>query len=328
MEQYYSRLVTSDYAFYPPPPYRGRGWILTFEDYPKFKTASTSAVISGREFPGKSVIIHAKSRDRAQYASDLVFASFILWKGEQIPFVPLRAEVMHIDPSDPRISSLDDADIQGPLYFGTMNIPTGCLIARKASYRRANQNAIFKYLLSQDVFPTSQFQLDPSHWFPSKYVFGFSDHHTRCASAVVIAYSVIEEISLEVRASSKRPSFIRGKWNPHVRQELDERLIGAGIDLSDPVPWTLRDTPTRIERLKPPKALIKAEWSGGRVRDVEMEIQDAIAYASWLRSKVSAHRLHEISSALSYYDVSNVQHLARRLLLEKLGFWGKSGEIP
>ena len=53
----------------------------------------------------------------------------------------------------------------------------------------------------------------------------------------------------------------------------------------------------------------------------ELQITDAIDYASWLRSKISAHRLSDLASSLSYYDVVNVQDLARRLLLEHLGFW-------
>jgi len=267
MNQYYSRLVTTDYSYYPFPPYKGHGWNLTFEDYPQFESSKTSAIINGKEYPGKTVIIHATSTDRAQYVSDLVFASFILWRGEQTPFFPLRTQVIPLDYINPKATPIKNGDIKGPLFIGSMKIPTACLIARKASYRRFYQNAIFKYLLSQEIFPTSQFELDPPHWYPSKYVFDFPDHHSRCAYAIVIAYSVLEEISLEIRASRDRPSFINGQWNPDVRLDLEERLKTAGIDITEPIPWLFRDTPTRIERLKPPRALMKSEWSGGRVRE-------------------------------------------------------------
>jgi hypothetical protein len=52
-----------------------------------------------------------------------------------------------------------------------------------------------------------------------------------------------------------------------------------------------------------------------------VHIADAIAHASWLRSKVSSHKLKEdLLRALSAYDVTNVQHLARNLILESLGY--------
>ena len=163
--------------------------------------------------------------------------------------------------------------------------------------------------------------LDPHEWWPTRFVFESSEHHVRCAYAIILAYSVLEEISLEMRASREAPSMVGGKWNPKVKKELESRLTQAGIGLSETVLWTIRDTPTKIERTRSLDIRSKARWSNWKVRDSEVEIVDAIAYASWMRSKVSAHRLRELAQSLSYYDVSNIQHLARRLLLEVLGFW-------
>ena len=61
-------------------------------------------------------------------------------------------------------------------------------------------------------------------------------------------------------------------------------------------------------------------WGNMHIRDGEVEIIDAIAYASWLRSKISAHGVNELTPKLSPYDVINVQNIVRRLLLERLGF--------
>jgi hypothetical protein len=56
-----------------------------------------------------------------------------------------------------------------------------------------------------------------------------------------------------------------------------------------------------------------------------VSIVDAIAHASWLRSRVSAHKLkYEFARVLSVYDVSNAQFFARRLLLESLRLWRTS----
>ena len=58
------------------------------------------------------------------------------------------------------------------------------------------------------------------------------------------------------------------------------------------------------------------------MRDVFVEVVDAIAHVSWLRSRVAAHRMDEsLVKVLSQYEVANAQFLARRLLLEKMGFW-------
>ncbi len=56
-------------------------------------------------------------------------------------------------------------------------------------------------------------------------------------------------------------------------------------------------------------------------QDSEIPIIDAIAYAEWLRSWVASHAVNELTGGLSPYDVVNVQHVARRLLLKTIGYW-------
>jgi len=324
MGQYFSRFVIADYSRFPPPPYKGKGWIITFENYPSRFTSGFSAVINDKEYPGKSVIIHASCFDRAQYVADLILGAYLLWSG-RLPYMIGRLDVIPLDLKNPEGFSISDEEIKGPQYFGTFDVPIACLIARIASYRRHYQNAIFKYLLSIETFPTDQFELAPSNWRPSRFVSNSSEFHVRCAYSIVIAYSILEELGLEIRASSENPAYIQGKWNPKVRVDLETRLQKAGIDITDPIPWTLRDTPTRIERYKPPRIRKKTDWAFGKVRDVEVDLVDAIAYSSWMRSNISAHKLRDLATSLNYYDVSNVQHLARRILLERLGYWKYEG---
>lgn len=147
------------------------------------------------------------------------------------------------------------------------------------------------------------------------------EEHVFNANAITSAYSVLEELSFDVRASSGVPSRIDGRWNPLVKDDLKERLTNAGINITEPILWHLRETPTRIERMRRPPTLGKCEWAGYRVRDQYLDVIEAIAYASWLRSKISAHRASLLTRSLTVYDVANVQHLSRRLLLEALGFW-------
>jgi hypothetical protein len=206
--------------------------------------------------------------------------------------------------------------------LGVYQLPLACIIAAKASQRMAYQYALFKFLLSQRSVCLGVDALDPERdWEPGKSVSDFPAEHVFNAHAIISGYSVLEELSLELRASSKKPSKINGQWNPVVKQELENRLVKAKVDLSEPLLWHLRDTPTKIERSRQPPSKGKCEWASAKVRDIYVEVIDAIAYASWLRSGISAHKLPELAKSLTIYDVANVQNLARRLLLEVLGFW-------
>jgi hypothetical protein len=150
--------------------------------------------------------------------------------------------------------------------------------------------------------------------------------HVRIASAITLAYSAIEEMQLEVRASSQNPSRLKdGSWNPVVRNELERRLLKAKIDIKDPFIWTLRGPKTRIERSRQIPSIGKTKWTYGMVRDREVSIVDALAYASWLRSTTTTHRFTNVSKSLTVYDAYNVQFLARRLLMERFGFWDRPG---
>jgi hypothetical protein len=321
LKKYYSRFIVTDYAFYPDPPYKGKGWFISFEDDPSIDSniSRQSAHINDQIYPGKAVVIRARSVERAQYVADMIFASLCLNLGELPPFD--RTRVLPIDPSSSEHTDKQGRWMAGPTSVNMGDLPQAFIIAAKASHRRAYQYALFKHLLSHQIFSTSIMDLDPSHWWPTRFVFASAEHHVRCAYAILVAYSILEELSLELRATQENPSTIGGKWNPKVKGELEARLRKAGVDLSETILWTMRDTPTKIERTRPPRIQSKAEWAGWKVRDSELEVIDAIAYASWLRSKLSAHRLRELAGSLNYYDVANVQHLARRLLLERLGFW-------
>jgi hypothetical protein len=58
-----------------------------------------------------------------------------------------------------------------------------------------------------------------------------------------------------------------------------------------------------------------------------MEVIDAIHYVSFLRSWVAAHKTDKrMVRVLSVHDVANAQFLARRLFLEKMGFWRDWGD--
>jgi len=145
----------------------------------------------------------------------------------------------------------------------------------------------------------------------------------RLDHALIAAWSCFEELGFDVRASAQKPRKLPdGSWNPPVKAELEWRLRRGGVDLAESFSWNLRGPRIRIERERAPQIFTKAEWARWNVRDGEMIIIDAINYASFMRSSIAAHKPdHRLIRVLSIYDGGKVQFLARRLILEKMGFW-------
>ena len=146
--------------------------------------------------------------------------------------------------------------------------------------------------------------------------------NVRIGYAIVVFYSVIEELGLEIRASEKKPSIIHGQWNQIVKDDLEKRLVTSKININDPIVWHLRGTPTKIEKEKKPLKTIKSDYSKYDVRDVYIEISDGIRILSWIRSKIVSHKLNNNIKSISIYDVANANFLCRRILLETLKMYG------
>ena len=216
----------------------------------------------------------------------------------------------------------ESAEFQRP-WSAFPDIPWACLIAAKASRRLNYIYAIFKWQLSALLFSVHYDDLHPFRRTIPKSV--HSDEHIEYATAITLAYSAIEEIGFEIRASSSNPSSIKGTWNQPVIENLERRLRAGGIDLDEAFGWNIRGSKTRLEKDKPKQARAparKAPWCRWQIRDSRVHVADAIAHASWLRSKVSSHKSkQEFLRVLSAYDVTNVQNLARRLILESLGYF-------
>jgi hypothetical protein len=265
-------------------------------------------------FVKRKVIIEAKSINRAQFVCDLIICSMCL-----DGFTDLAVRDIAVYPFEPNSN-------EKPLYhcnvteFQTPGIPLYCKLAAKISFYRSYVNAINKYLLSCEIHSTHWIDLDPNNG-PNIPLSPFPYDHLRYGYAIVIAYSIIEELSLGVNASTKKPSLIQGEWNPIVKEDLEKRLLKAKIDIKEPIVWERRGAIKNLEKRRNPKPLNKTTWAYGDVRDCEVFLIDAINNISWLRSKIAAHRVDKDIKSLSVYDVSNAQHLARRLLLESLGFW-------
>ncbi len=300
-------IVLDNDRYYPRSPCKGKNWVAKLQ-----KTKED------RRIEGKEIIIFTKSGETAQRAVNLIIGCLNLWDGEarisagEFEFLAHREDEIEALPLHKKIKFSHCIAIP--------NLSVACSIAAKASYRLKFIYAISKYNFSVTNCSVSHVDLEPfrsNHISPSRY----PDDQVRLCHAIIAAFSVPGELGLEIRASAKKPSIINGRWNPDVKKDIEDRLTKAGINLKETLLWTIRGPKRKIEIERQPVILSKAHWSRGMVRDAELELIDAINYASWLRSFVASHKIKEITQVISPYDVTNVQHLARRLLLESLGFW-------
>lgn len=317
LDQFHSGLHTSDWHRYPMPPYRGRGWTVDFVE-PRSELPMGGEHSGDRFYPFKEVILSARNQTGAQRALDTILSARHLLEGSNLLGV-LSSGPQIVTP----VTMGEPGDKERPAFHSSPNIPLACLIAAKVSHRLSFVYTLARVAISQEILSVPTIELDPMH-SPNIRKSVFPEDHIRMATAIVSAYAAIEELGLTIRASKENPSRINGTWNPKVRKELEERLTEAGVDIAEPFYWNLRGKRTRIENKRAPEISQLARWAiKNVVRDGQMHVSDALAYASFLRSTIAAHSSGDKSylRVLSVYDVANVQFLARRLLLESLGYW-------
>lgn len=292
----------------PTPPYHGAGWEAHLA--PQARRPPTIS-------HGEEVVLHAKSWGSAQRALDLIRGCHQLLRGG--PDVVGIESIAH-NTQEPRWMDEDDRKRLSGTVYSTSDFPLACALAARASRHRRWAYGVAKYSFSLSTYSVHHVDLEP---WRSAYlgISKFPRDHVLFSHAIIAAYSVVEDLGLQVRASSKNPSRINGKWNPAVKRDLEERLSNSCVDLGETILWTIRGPMRKIEKRRAMPAGEMAPWSARVVRDSEIPVVDAIAYSEWLRSCVASHGVKDLAKTLSPYDVINVQHLARRLLLESLGFW-------
>jgi hypothetical protein len=322
MLHFHTGLHTSDWHRYPTPPYRGRGWSVIFAK-PTTEFPQGGEYSGNKFYPYKEVIISARDQLAAQRALNIIYNARNVLNGSNLfgllSFGPPSVSQVQAENASRLIHEVSDR----PTFSSSSNIPLACLIGARISQKLKFVYALARLQISMEIMSVPTIELDPTHSdnIPKSV---FAEDHIRMATAITSAYSSIEELGLEVRASSQNPSRINGSWNPVVRSNLEQRLRTAGVNALENFYWNLRGKRTRIEIRRQPEITQLARWAVKNIiRDGEIHVTDAIAYASFLRSQIAAHS-HEDKGylkVLSVYDVSNVQFLARRLLLESLGYW-------
>jgi hypothetical protein len=258
------------------------------------------------------VMIRAPGVAQARRALNLLVSSMAVLEGS-ITFCP---EPFGIEPREAGTAARTTS------FRSMAGLLDVCRLANRASKVRNFTYAVHKLALSYRSSSPHVMDLDPGESPRLFRVQADPIYHVYLANAITLAYSAIEEVGLQIRANKDNPSKMPdGTWNPTVKANLEERLRKSRIDISDDQLWTLRGPKTRIEKKRAPPSTGKPRWSRGSVRDVNMRLIDALALASWLRSWTAAHRFDKKARSLTVYDAHNVQSLARRLIMERLGFW-------
>ena len=324
---FHTGLMTSDYYRFPRPPYRGKGWLIDLIPLPEEHTIGFEHA-NGRIYKAKEIVVRADNEMKAQRAADLIHAVRLLLQGSSCLSHVWPSEHAPVYQATKTLATAPESDFLKHALVLTRDIPLACLVACRASFRLQAIYALAKLRLSFDTYSVPFIELDPHHSenIPKS---PFPEDHVVLAFAILAAWSCIEELGFDIRASQNKPSKLpNGDWNPVVRVELEERLKKSHINLLEPFHWNLRGARTKIEKKKAPHFVEKAPWAKYHVRDGSMEVIDAIHYVSFLRSWVAAHKTEKsLLRVLSVYDVANAQFLARRLLLEKMGFWRYWGAL-
>lgn len=327
MRRFHTGMLAHGYPIPKGFPYRGKGWTLRVVDYDPgglykaMRAVASRKILKETRCP-KEVVIDAETEHAACRANDL------LWNALSL----IHAGQYWMDSTDVDRTIHDDKEIvKNPILFDrsilrTSGVPKACEVASKASFRRSTIYALAKYHVGSSFCSVPLVDLDPTYATATFPKLKRPIQSVQAATALVLAYGVIEELGLEVRANPQKPSRLPdGSWNPVVKEELEARLMKAGVNLAEQINWQIRGQRTKLELEKPRQIYHTAKpspWARWTIRDRMVDVVDAIAHLSWLRSSVSSHRLKaSMVGLLTVYDITNGQFLARRLILECLGLW-------
>jgi hypothetical protein len=287
--------------------------------YPNYSTHSIGR--EGTWWIAPQLFVEASSRVQAQRALNLLLSCSIILSGDlsysQEDFVAIPNDRSNLE-------DLNDLDVriacQKTRYL-TDALPSSELCA-KASRHRPLTYAIYKLKSSLVLCSAPLMSFHPVYSPKKFYVDRDPQAHVAMASAITLAYSAVEELQLEPRPQKETPIKSKdGTWDPAAFEDLNRRLADSNIDLDEKISWNVRGSPTRVHwHPRFPKGA-KESWASGPVRDQAVSVPDALLIASWLRSKCTTHRFQKATTSITMFDVQNVQGLARRLLLQRVGLW-------
>jgi hypothetical protein len=317
------------------PWYRPRGWTITLDAYEyhgknwhawqerlrrKVEAKGRGLVLGmtrdGGSYAGSEIKIVAKNRRVAQGALKLIWLGYLLSTREVTD-----VEKHYVIPPDNSEPWPEDHPAYGerrPTGVTTHGLTIAALIGARLSQRKVWQSAAWSYYYACKMCPVTWRDTHP-YYSDYRPIAKSAEEFVLYAKSIATAYSVIEDLGLEIRASPQNPSaFPNGTRNSKVLDNLRTRLEKAGVDPDWQVVWRVRNARTRLSNQRPVLGA-PAEWARSSIRDKMISTVDALYHASFLRSKASAHASNRLTRSLSIYDVENVQDLARCILMQAIG---------
>lgn len=288
--------------------------------YQNFPTEDNLAKLKGSYKNALELIINADDELTAQNINSLIYSARLLCN-PNVNFT--EHNLLEVDKSNQFIAGGRFSEIfkQDEIFD---KMPLACLIASHAS------NGNFQYALEKYKY---SLHLD---WFTSHsaspmygkifYTGEISNTlHINSMYAFLCAYTIIEELGLDIRSSAKNPRFVSetNDWNNVVLDDIIKRLSDVKIRADDTISWLIRGKPSPLYDEIKPQFITKAECYNpdNDVFDLELKIYEAIHYCSYIRNYFLAHKTNNIVKYINLYDIHNIQELARRLLLSTLGVW-------
>lgn len=268
--------------------------------------------------PARQLLVHARTADTVEAVVSLVHCGCLA----AYPDLERNHETALVyELDDPRWAGGPHSPIDPVQCWDQVDM--GVRAAAAAWSDSGAMYALLKYRFSLERDWFTPHSAAPIHRDIFAYKYDDPRSQVDAAFSIVAAYSVIEELGLEIRSSQQKPRFLPGsQWNPDVLSDLHGRLEAAGIPSTTTMAWFRRGARTKIESGISPSLGRPADWNSRYgVRDQQLSIADAIHYASWLRNKVAAHKFRALATEVSPYDVHNTQRVARRVLLGYLGLW-------
>lgn len=203
-------------------------------------------------------------------------------------------------------------------------LPVAVAIAAEAWQDKKLVYAIHKLAHSYETESVTPWSMQPRYGQVfEKHTDNFASH-VGTSVAINLAYSAIQELGLDVKASGKKERWSDKAdfvWNPEVLEGLNARLKRAGIDPDRSVDWIVRGEKSEVE-IHPIRVCLASYSDGEKVRDLELSLPDAINRCEYLRNFMTAHAFSSATTPrLGPYEVYNVQQVARLLILTKCNLW-------
>ncbi|MEM0977772.1 MAG: hypothetical protein AAGJ34_09570 [Pseudomonadota bacterium] len=272
------------------------------------------------------VLVFETEQDEADNAIELIRAANLILEGFPDQFSPSgHGFAIPDDPTERE--EIYEQIFRKTGYFEKFTfrqtLPVAVAVAAKAWSDSRLVYAVHKLALSLVTESVTPHSMHPRH----KQVFekhsGNFSSHVGTSVAINLAYSAIQELGLDVRASGKNRRWSDNEdfvWNQDVLEGLKTRLKDSGIDPDRTIDWVVRGEKSEVE-VHPIRDSLTAQSDGGVVRDLELSLPDAINRCEHLRNFMTAHAFSRSTPLLGPYEVYNTQQVARFLMLSKCGLW-------